>query len=83
MPLKQGITDENDDFDGLLATIICAVVLGCILTIKQTIFGHVEFDFEKFGTGIATILGAGGTGYCFKRIGEKYGRTSDNDVSKE
>ena len=76
---KAGLTDENDDFDGLLATIIFAVLLGCFITGWSFFIRGTEFDFEKFGTGIAALVGAGGMGYGAKRLGEKYGKSSTTD----
>ena len=80
MLIKGGVTDENDDFDGMLAIIIGAAILGCLLTLHDVFVLHHAFDFEKFGTGAATLIGAGGMGYGAKRLGEKYGsRDSTSD----
>lgn len=78
LSFKGAVTDEHDDFDGLLALIICSVILGCLLTLWKVFHGS-DFDFEKFGTGIASIIGAGGMGYGAKRLGEKYGRSDPCD----
>ena len=85
MPLlfKGGITDENDDFDGILATIIFAVVFGTALTLFQVFVRHTDFDFEKYATAVGVLLGAGGSGYGIKRLGEKYGNHSGPSVSQE
>ncbi len=76
LKFKGGITDENDDFDGLLATIIFTVLFGCFLTGWSFFLRDKEFSFTDFGTGVAALIGAGGAGYGVKRLGEKYGRAT-------
>jgi hypothetical protein len=79
LKFKQGLTDENNDFDGLLVAIIFATVLGCGLTMYDVFHKGKDFDFEKFGNGVAFIIGAGGLGYGAKRLGEKHNGTSPTD----
>ncbi len=76
--IKDGITDEHDSFDGLLAALLGSLLFGVFLTGWSFFVRHEPFDFEKFGMGVAVIAGAGGAGYGAKRLGEKYGNHSNS-----
>lgn len=84
MPLKikDGITDEHDSFDGLLAALLFTLAFGTFVTGWDYFIRHNEFNAERFGTMVAMIAGAGGAGYGAKRLGEKYGNrnTSTSDT---
>lgn len=75
MPLKikDGITDEHDSFDGLLAALLFALAFGTFVTGWDYFIRDGKFDAEKYGMMVAMIAGAGGAGYGAKRLGEKYG----------
>ena len=80
LKLKDGVTDEHDSFDGLLAALLFALAFGTFITGWDYFVRHGEFKGESFGTMIAMIAGAGGAGYGAKRLGEKYGnRTNTGD----
>lgn len=77
---KDAITDENNSFDGLLTIILFSIALGCLITCYEVFYKGKDFDFEKFGNGVAFIAGAGGVGYGAKRLGETHGRNRTDDT---
>lgn len=71
-------TDDRWDFDPIIVSILVAVAFSILLQSYSVFRKDQPFDPEKFGNGIAFILGAGGVGYGAKRFGEKQHR-GDND----
>ena len=67
-------TDEGWDFDPIILSILVAVAFSIVLQSYAVFKRDKEFDPERFGNGIAYILGAGGVGYGAKRFGEKHNR---------
>ena len=74
-------TDDRWDFDPIIISILVAVVFSIGLQIYSVVRKDQDYDPEKFGNGIAFILGAGGVGYGAKRFGEKHNRGDDNGDS--
>ncbi len=76
------ITDDEWDADIVLLAVVATVIFVCYLQYKQP---ADKFDPEKFGQGVAYILGGGGLGYGLKRYGEKSnaGSSPSSDVPKE
>ena len=70
-------TDDEWDVDGVLCAILFAVLFDCVMTAFK---GPAAFDPQAFGVGIAAILGAGGSGYCAKRWGERSNAKDKDDV---
>ena len=75
-------TDDRWDFDPIIISILIAVAFSIALQCYVVFKRDQPYDAEKFGNGIAFILGAGGVGYGAKRFGEKHrgekdGRDSD------
>ncbi len=81
--LKSILTDDEWDADAVLIAIVFTVLFTCFLQYKSV----AVFDPEKFGQGIAYILGGGGLGYGLKRYSEKRGikdgDSGDTPVPKE
>ena len=77
--IKDGLTDESDSFDGLLAALLGSIAFVLFVSGWSFFIRGNEIDVEKIGTAIAMIAGAGGFLQCAKRLGEKYGNRSTTD----
>ncbi len=69
--VKQLVTDEKDNHDIVLYSILLALVVGIGLTIYSVGWRGAVFSFSEFGIGVGSILGGGGAGYLAKRVGDK------------
>lgn len=73
-------TDDRWDFDPIIISILTAVACSIFLQFYSVFHKNQDFDAEKFGNGIAFILGAGGVGYGAKRFGEKHKGEKDGSA---
>ncbi|MHB8602206.1 MAG: hypothetical protein ACYC9R_06175 [Nitrosotalea sp.] len=79
--LNSILTDDQWFYDPIIICIVSTVFLGCLLNAWDFFHNHVSFDFEKFGNGVAFILGAGGVGYGAKRFGERRNRNDGDSTT--
>ncbi|MHB8602267.1 MAG: hypothetical protein ACYC9R_06490 [Nitrosotalea sp.] len=79
--LNSILTDDQWFYDPIIVCIVLGVLTGIGLNMWDVFHNHIQFDFEKFGNGVAFILGAGGVGYGAKRFGERRGRDDGDSTT--